>query len=125
MKPNVTKLVFISLILLVSVAQSQVDSTSPHQNWRLDIEVGPHIFPGTFNDFFGLAEWTPEYSIRIGIGKDIHEFLCGEAFLEYRRYLSTTRYGDMFPWIFARSFDTKDPLSFGGLLFNQGSGMAG
>lgn len=104
MKPSVTKLVFVSLILLGSVAQSQVDSTSLDSNWRLDIEVGLHVFPGTFNDFFGRAEWRPQYSVRIGIGKDIHELLSAEAFLEYRRYLSTTRYGDMFPWIFVRSF---------------------
>jgi hypothetical protein len=108
MKPSVTKLVCVSLILLGSVAQSQVDSTSLNANWHVNVEVGLHVFPGTFNDYFGLADWRPQPSVRIGIGKDIHDLLSAEAFLEYRGYLSTTRYGDMFPWIFARSFSRTE-----------------
>jgi hypothetical protein len=105
MKPSATKLVFVSLILLGSVAQCQVDSTSLNRNWRLDIEGGVHLYPGSsFNDSFGLADWKPGYSVRVGIGTDLHRFLSAEAFLEYRHYLSTTHYGDMFPWIFVRSF---------------------
>jgi hypothetical protein len=108
MKPGDTKLVFLSMILLGSVARSQVDSTSLSATWHLTIGVGLRAFPGTFNDYFGLADWKPQPSVRIGIGKEIHHLLSVEAFLEYRGYSSTTRYGDMFPWIFARSFSRTE-----------------
>jgi hypothetical protein len=109
MKPSLTKLVFVSLILLGSVAQCQVDSSSLSGNWRLDIEGGVHLYPGSsFNDSFGLADWKPGYSVRVGIGTDLHHSLSAEAFLEYRHYLSTTHYGDMFPWVFARSFARRE-----------------
>ena len=105
MKP--TSAIVISLLALCSVAHSQVDSTSPDHKWRCDIEMGKQA-PGTFNDFFGLAEWEQRYSIRAGIGKGIYDHLLVEAFLEHRRYASTTLYGDNFPWHFVRSYTRSE-----------------
>ena len=83
--------------------------------WRLDIELGHTMWPGPVNDFFAFASWNQRYIVRVGVGKEIPKFLWAEGFLEYRRYNSTTRYGDMQPWIFERSYVRSEFALYGSL----------
>ncbi len=89
-------------------AYSQEGLNETLSTWRVELAIGRHISAGTFNDFFGLADWRHKYTVRLGVGRDIQEHITASAFAEYRRYTSETTYGDMFPSRFFRSYSRTE-----------------
>ena len=103
------------LIALLSVASSQEPTTGSASGWRLELEIGRHAFPGSFNDSFGLAKWDENFTIRAGIGRNIQRHIAATAFAEYRKYSSEARLGDMFPWMFLESYDRSEIACYASL----------
>ena len=90
------------VVLFLSTAYPQ-DGGTAEGKWRLSAEIGKLAFP-SFIDMFGLAKWNQRYTMRTGIGKELNSFLWGDILVEYRRYNSQLRYGEINPWILDRSY---------------------
>jgi hypothetical protein len=116
MKRGLT-ITIVFLGVLYSTAFSQDRAGAFPSGWRIELEIGKHAFPGTFNDFFGLADWNQKYAVRVGFGKDLQRHITGTAFVEYRRYASETTYGDIFPWEFLRSYARTEVACYTSLTF--------
>ncbi len=107
----------IFLCVLSYPAFSQEQSAAFPTGWHFELEIGRHLSRESFNDFFGLADWDQKYTIRFGVGKEILPQITATAFTEYRRYGSKTRYGDMFPWLFPRSYSRTEVACYCSLTF--------
>lgn len=125
-KLKIVLFLMLGTVVFSSFANSQVDSASANAKWEIMIDGGKLVLPLPLYDRFGLTNWEQRYSIRAGVGREILHFLWWHAFVEYRRYNSPLRWGELNPLRFQRSYVRSDfafYLSFTALgWFQAGAG---
>lgn len=81
------------------------DTTAHTRTWEVSVDVG---LPLEREARYFSGEWIPEYSFRIGIGAPVEKAISFHLSIEYDKWHSTTRWGDMTARVFDRNYPRDD-----------------